>query len=74
MMRAVVAPDSFKGSIGAAAAAEALEAGWHTLRPDDTVTRVPLADGGEGTLADDHWVHELHGHVARIRPRGRRPP
>lgn len=49
-MRIVIAPDSFKGSIGAAAAAEALEAGWHTLRPDDTVTRVPLADGGEGTL------------------------
>ena len=49
-MRIVIAPDSFKGSIGAAAAAEALAAGWLAVRPDDTVTRVPLADGGEGTL------------------------
>jgi glycerate kinase len=49
-VRIVIAPDSFKGSIGAAAAAEALAAGWLAVRPDDTVTRVPLADGGEGTL------------------------
>jgi glycerate kinase len=49
-VRIVIAPDSFKGSIGAAAAAEALAAGWLAVRPDDAVTRVPLADGGEGTL------------------------
>jgi glycerate kinase len=49
-VRIVIAPDSFKGSIGAAAATEALAAGWHTARPADTVIRVPLADGGEGTL------------------------
>jgi glycerate 2-kinase len=49
-MRIVIAPDSFKGSIGAAAAAAALADGWHAVRPDDELTRVPLADGGEGTL------------------------
>lgn len=49
-MRIVIAPDSFKGSIGAAAAAEALAAGWHAVRPADEVLCVPLADGGEGTL------------------------
>ncbi len=47
----VVAPDSFKGSIGAAAAAAALAAGWLAARPDDEVIQLPLADGGEGTLA-----------------------
>ena len=49
-MRVVIAPDSFKGSIGAAGAAAALAAGWRTARPGDEVLLVPLADGGEGTL------------------------
>jgi glycerate kinase len=49
-MRVVVAPDSFKGSIGAAGAAAALAEGWLSARPGDQVTRFPLADGGEGTL------------------------
>jgi glycerate 2-kinase len=47
----VIAPDSFKGSIGAAAAARALAEGWRAVRPADTVIELPLADGGEGTLA-----------------------
>jgi glycerate 2-kinase len=49
-MRVVAAPDSFKGSIGAAAAAAALSAGWRQVRPGDEVVELPLADGGEGTL------------------------
>ena len=49
-MRVVIAPDSFKGSLPAAAAAAALAAGWHAARPGDEVRTVPLADGGEGTL------------------------
>jgi glycerate kinase len=47
----VVAPDSFKGSIGAAEAARAVAAGWRFARPGDEVVELPLADGGEGTLA-----------------------
>jgi glycerate kinase len=50
-MRVVAAPDSFKGSIGAAGAAAALAAGWRAVRPADEVVELPLADGGEGTLA-----------------------
>jgi glycerate 2-kinase len=50
-MRVVVAPDSFKGSIGAAAAAAAIAAGWRQVRPADEVVELPLADGGEGTAA-----------------------
>lgn len=46
----VVAPDSFKGSATAAEVAEALGAGWHSVRPADTVAIAPTADGGEGTL------------------------
>ncbi|HET7248172.1 MAG TPA: glycerate kinase [Streptosporangiaceae bacterium] len=49
-MRVLIAPDSFKGSLGAAAVAAALAEGWLSVRPGDQVTRLPLADGGEGTL------------------------
>jgi len=49
-LRVLIAPDSFKGSLRATAVADALAAGWLTARPGDKVTRLPLADGGEGTL------------------------
>lgn len=49
-MRIVVAPDSFKGTADAVDVAAALARGWSRRRPDDSVVRVPLADGGEGTL------------------------
>jgi len=63
-MRILIAPDSFKGSITAAAAARALAAGWLRARPGDQVRLLPLADGGEGTLevlaaaaAGHSWHH-----------------
>ncbi|MGR6320136.1 glycerate kinase [Micromonospora soli] len=49
-MRVVVAPDSFKGSLGADDAARALARGWLARRPGDDVRLLPLADGGEGTV------------------------
>ncbi|OII29540.1 hypothetical protein BIU98_09890 [Curtobacterium sp. MMLR14_010] len=49
-MHVVVAPDSFKGTATAAAVAAAIRDGWLATRPDDTVTLMPMADGGEGTL------------------------
>jgi glycerate 2-kinase len=50
MSRIVVAPDSFKGSCAAAAAAAAIASGWRSVRPHDEVELAPMADGGEGTL------------------------
>ncbi|WP_333783462.1 glycerate kinase [Microbacterium sp. ET2] len=44
------APDGFKGSISATAAAQALAAGWRESRPNDRLLFAPMADGGEGTL------------------------
>lgn len=66
-MRVVVAPDSFKGSLGAASAAAAIARGWSSVRPGDDVVTIPLADGGEGTLAViasavlGALVHEIPG-------------
>lgn len=50
-MRVVFCPDSFKGSITAAACAEALAEGFGAVRPADDLVLRPMADGGEGTTA-----------------------
>ncbi|WP_241986517.1 glycerate kinase, partial [Cryobacterium fucosi] len=46
----VIAPDSFKGTIGASDAARRIAAGWASVRPQDRLRLLPMADGGEGTL------------------------
>ncbi|CAG4924240.1 glycerate kinase family protein [Paraburkholderia saeva] len=46
----VIAPDSFKGSLGADQVAAAIAAGIQRARPDAVVRTCPMADGGEGTL------------------------
>src|SRR5699024_2448328 len=51
MTTVVLAPDKFKGSLTAAQVAEHLATGLLRARPDLTVRRVPMADGGEGTVA-----------------------
>jgi len=49
-LRIVVAPDSFKGSLSAVDAANAMEQGILTVFPAAEVKKVPIADGGEGTV------------------------
>jgi glycerate kinase len=50
-MRVIVAPDKFEGSLSAAQAASAIEAGLRRARADAEVVRLPIGDGGAGTLA-----------------------
>ena len=49
-MKIVIAPDSFKGSLTALEVAEAIEAGLRRVFPDVSIEKVPMADGGEGTV------------------------
>jgi glycerate 2-kinase len=49
-MKIVIAPDSFKGSVTALQAAEAIESGLRRVFPDAQIDSVPMADGGEGTV------------------------
>ena len=49
-MKILIAPDSFKGTLSALAAARAIEAGIQRVLPDAITQCLPLADGGEGTL------------------------
>jgi glycerate kinase len=50
-MRIIVAPDSFKGSASALEVARAMERGVRAVFPGSEVVKVPIADGGEGTVA-----------------------
>ena len=50
MLRVVIAPDSFKGSLAAHAVADAIARGVTRAIPDADVRLRPMADGGEGTL------------------------
>lgn len=47
-MRVLIAPDKFKGTLTARAAARAMAAGWHRVRPQDQLVRQPISDGGDG--------------------------
>lgn len=49
-MRIVIAPDSFKESLTAVQAAQALAAGVHSVDRDICCDLIPLSDGGEGFL------------------------
>lgn len=49
-MRVVVAPDSYKGSVSAVKVAEAMARGVLKIFPAADVCKIPIADGGEGTV------------------------
>lgn len=49
-MKIVIAPDSFKESLTALEAANAIEEGFKQVFPDAEYVKVPMADGGEGTV------------------------
>jgi len=49
-LRVVIAPDSFKGSLDAPAAAAAIASGVLRAMPGAIAIARPMADGGEGTL------------------------
>jgi glycerate kinase len=50
VMQIIVAPDSFKGSMSAVEAANSIEKGIKKVFPDAKVIKIPIADGGEGTV------------------------
>ncbi|WP_026878164.1 glycerate kinase [Ignatzschineria larvae DSM 13226] len=49
-MKIVIAPDSFKESLTAIEVANGIEQGFREIFPEATYIKIPVADGGEGTL------------------------
>ncbi|WP_034946730.1 glycerate kinase [Erwinia oleae] len=49
-MKIVIAPDSYKESLSAQQVAAQIEQGFREIFPDAQYVRLPVADGGEGTV------------------------
>ncbi|MEZ9131403.1 glycerate kinase [Vibrio breoganii] len=49
-MKIVIAPDSYKESLSAMGVAQAIENGFKQVIPDAEYIKLPMADGGEGTV------------------------
>lgn len=62
--KVVIAPDSFKESLTALEVAEAVESGFTKIFPDWEYIKVPMADGGEGTVQS--LVDALDGSMKEI--------
>ena len=60
-MHILIAPNAFKNSLGAAKVAEAIDHGLQQSKLSCTITRFPVADGGDGTgdLLIDHLGGQL---------------
>jgi len=49
-MKVIIAPDSFKGSLTSSEVADAIEKGILAVDSNTEIIKIPLADGGEGTV------------------------
>ena len=50
LVKVLICPDSFTGTLSAAEAAEAMAEGWASVAPGDDLVLRPLSDGGPGFL------------------------
>jgi glycerate kinase len=67
-MKIIIAPDSFKESLSSMEAALQIEAGIRTVFPQADCLKLPLADGGEGTV--DALIAATFGHKVSARVTG----
>ncbi|QBF84122.1 glycerate kinase [Shewanella maritima] len=67
-MKIVIAPDSFKESLTALEVAEAIEQGFKQELPDAQYIKVPMADGGEGTV--QAMVDATQGSIIKVNVSG----
>lgn len=65
-MRVVVAPNAFKGALGAPQAAEAMATGARVGCPWAEVVPVPMADGGDGTAETLRQARGGEVYTARV--------
>ncbi|MWW24683.1 glycerate kinase [Algibacter lectus] len=63
-MKIVLAPDKFKNSLTGMAFCQAVEAGIHAVNPDIDILKLPLADGGDGTIEVVNFY--LNGRVVEV--------
>ncbi|WP_312924938.1 glycerate kinase [Atlantibacter hermannii] len=67
-MKIVIAPDSWKESLSALEVATAIEDGFRQIFPDAEVVKIPMADGGEGTV--EAMVAATQGRIVTLNVTG----
>lgn len=67
-MKIVIAPDSYKESLSALAVATAIEQGFCEIFPTAEYVKLPVADGGEGTV--EAMVAATQGEIVHVRVTG----
>lgn len=65
MKKIIIAPDSFKGSLTAVEVAYSIEEGVKKVFPNCETVKIPIADGGEGTM--ETLVSALNGEKVRVK-------
>lgn len=65
MKKIIIAPDSFKGSLTSIEVANAIEEGIKNVITNCEIVKLPIADGGEGTM--DTLVSALKGKKIKIK-------
>ena len=60
-MKILIAPDSFKGSLSAIEVCDNIEIGIRKVCKNIDIIKVPMADGGEGTL--EALIHSTNGSI-----------
>ncbi|HEX4501996.1 MAG TPA: glycerate kinase [Scandinavium sp.] len=63
-MKIVIAPDSYKESLSALDVASAIEEGFRQIFPDADYVKIPVADGGEGTV--EAMVAATQGRIVTV--------
>ncbi|XBS70598.1 glycerate kinase [Acerihabitans sp. KWT182] len=67
-MKIVIAPDSYKESLSALEVATQIEKGFREVFPDAQYAKLPVADGGEGTV--EAMVAATGGEIVKVRVTG----
>ena len=64
LKKVVIAPDSFKESLSALGVADAIEWGFRQIYPQAHYVKLPMADGGEGTV--ESMVAATGGEIVQV--------
>lgn len=67
-MKIVIAPDSYKGSLSAKVVADCIERGIKKIYAKAYIVKIPMADGGEGTVQS--LVDGSEGKIKKVKVKG----